>query len=374
MMTTVLERDALYYPNIRVPSENWLKSTLLCFPHVRRIVPGGYWPNDQKSIIPFGETEGIGGLPLLINEQPDGDASRIEQRLLAEKIQAKRMYFENHFSQESFRREHPSSPSNYRIYYLKIDEVLKQCLLELKLAWEDEPEWFSLHPRLGRAVMATIAIAVANDRGFDIVTNDNLVHRSVCTQRQADVFDELTETLSYEPAQVQQGMVDELSAVFMTTFFNVSKLSIRQIIELQRNKMDLRRFKDAILPIAQRIPDISDPIERQRRLKNSAAEINNEWKKYKRSLPRFAVEAIFDAREIKIPAAVSAFLAMSSLPIGVGEGIAVGLTSFVGLQVWQKYQKNIDSPYKYLSRIHRAGATLLVPTSVAATPQSRATR
>lgn len=363
-MATVLERDALYYPYIQVQSANWLKSTLLCFPHVRRIVPGGFFPNDKRSIRPFVETEGVGGLPLLINEYPDGEASSSEQARLARRIKANGDEFVRHFSQETTRRKYPASAGTYRIYYLKIDHRLRQCLLDLDLAWEDEPGWFSLHPRLGRAVMATIAIAVANERGFDIVTNDNSVHRSVCTQRQDHVFDELTGFLRHEPAQTSGELVDELASVFMTTFFDVSKLSIDQIVELQREGKDLRRFKEAILPIAQRIPDIPDLRERRRRLKESAAEINGEWKQYKKSLPRFAAEAIFDATEAKLPAAASTVLgAATFLPFGVVAGIAVGFTSYAGWRMWQKYQKNNDSPYQYLNRVHRAGATLLVPTS-----------
>jgi hypothetical protein len=34
-----LDRDALFYPHIHIDDVNWLKSTLFCFPTVRRIVP-----------------------------------------------------------------------------------------------------------------------------------------------------------------------------------------------------------------------------------------------------------------------------------------------------------------------------------------------
>ena len=166
--------------------------------------------------------------------------------------------------------------------------------------------------------MATIAIAVANDRGFDIVTNAYPVHRSMCTQRQADVFDELTGSLRCAPVTKSDESVDELASVFMTTFFDVSKLSVSQIVELQRDGKDLRRFKDAILPIAQRIPDIADLAERKRRLQESASEIISEWKKYKKSLPRFALEAIFTATEAKLPTGASAALgAVTYWPFGV---------------------------------------------------------
>jgi hypothetical protein len=37
-MIAALDRDSLYYPYIRIRDVNWLKATLLYFPHVRRIV------------------------------------------------------------------------------------------------------------------------------------------------------------------------------------------------------------------------------------------------------------------------------------------------------------------------------------------------
>jgi hypothetical protein len=46
--TTALDRDALYYPYIHIQDANWLKATLLCFPSVRRMVPGNYEPDDSR--------------------------------------------------------------------------------------------------------------------------------------------------------------------------------------------------------------------------------------------------------------------------------------------------------------------------------------
>jgi hypothetical protein len=141
--------------------------------------------------------------------------------------------------------------------------------------------------------------------------------------------------------------------------------TVGALVTLQQEGEDLRRFKEAIVPIARRIPDIPDLRERQRRLKEAAAEIKSEWKKYKKSPPRFAADAILDATEAKLPAAALTVLgtaASTFLPFGVVAGLAVGITSYAGLQMWQKFQKNIDSPYQYLNRVHRAGATLLVPT------------
>jgi hypothetical protein len=60
-----MERDALYYPNIYIHDVDWLKRTLLIFPHVARIVPGSFVPNDVREIWEFERVLGRGDQPLL---------------------------------------------------------------------------------------------------------------------------------------------------------------------------------------------------------------------------------------------------------------------------------------------------------------------
>ncbi len=41
---------ALYYPYIHFRDERWLKSTLLVFPKVLRMIPEGYDPKDSPEV------------------------------------------------------------------------------------------------------------------------------------------------------------------------------------------------------------------------------------------------------------------------------------------------------------------------------------
>lgn len=66
------DRDALYYPYIRIHSQNWLKATLLCFPRVRRILPENFTPFDVPEVKAFTDLR-LGPadpLPLLCGEIP----------------------------------------------------------------------------------------------------------------------------------------------------------------------------------------------------------------------------------------------------------------------------------------------------------------
>lgn len=46
----MIPKDGLYYPYINVRNVNWLKATLLCFPHLLRMVPQGYLRTDSPEM------------------------------------------------------------------------------------------------------------------------------------------------------------------------------------------------------------------------------------------------------------------------------------------------------------------------------------
>lgn len=101
---------------------------------------------------------------------------------------------------------------------------------------------------------------------------------------------------------------------------------------------------------------VGDAEERKRRLKDAAAEVIEQWEKYKKSLPKFAVEAIFDATEIKWPevaVANSSVLGSAALGLGVGSGFAIALVSYAGVKIWRKYKEHVSTPYSYLNRISK---------------------
>jgi hypothetical protein len=132
-------------------------------------------------------------------------------------------------------------------------------------------------------------------------------------------------------------------------------LSVEQIAALLADGNDLRRFKNALTPIAASIPMIKDPAEREKRLREAAAEVASEWKKYKKRLPMFALEALADTTELKWPEFASLALGQgTALAVGAGAGLSVALLSFAGVRVWRAYKKKASSPYSYLSKIANA--------------------
>jgi len=152
-------------------------------------------------------------------------------------------------------------------------------------------------------------------------------------------------------------MVDDLAEVIVATNFDVSRLSAKQIAELLADGKDLRRFKTALIPFAASIPAIGDTKEREQRLLAVTKEVIAEWEKYKKSLPKFAADAIFDSTEVKWPELANT-LFQTGMVWGVGGAVGFGIAvvSYAGLKIWRAYKEKSSSPYSYLSRISNVQA------------------
>lgn len=166
-------------------------------------------------------------------------------------------------------------------------------------------------------------------------------------------------------------MADELCQVVMLTAFDLSKLTAKKISALQKDGMDLRRFKNEILKISKAIPDIQDPVERNKRLTEAAHQVASEWARYRRSLPRFAIDALKSASSWKPPELLTSVLAgaTSSITLTAGAGLVIGLGVYAGLGIWREYKEQASSPYQYLTRIQEAGASI-APKPMAISRQS----
>jgi hypothetical protein len=86
--------------------------------------------------------------------------------------------------------------------------------------------------------------------------------------------------------------------------------------------------------------------------------------KYKKSLPRFALDALNEASEIKFPNIASGLLTVETmrlLGIGAGAGLAILLLTWRGMGVWRKFTQASSSPFHYLTKIQASGASLVFP-------------
>ena len=356
------EISALYYPCIEVHDVNWLKATLLVFGQVKRMVPprGEYQLRDSDEVREFCEIEGPRGR-LLTEATIDSGFVLSRQHLLCEKIKNLKDELQARYSQARTEEELGVDSECFQIHQSKMSFELTELLKELGLAWYARDQrtplkcWLALHPTLGEAAMSTLALAVAEDSGLDIVTSSHDVHTSMLRSTDDQVFENLVGI----PAPGKDEVVHELAQIVMkTAFFDFSKLGASDVRDLLNDGKDLRRFKDMLASSAARIPTIKNPQEREEYLGQVAVKVLREWEKYKGSLPKVAGRYLLDNTEQGSKLAEG--LRVGALAV-FGKAAGILLLIDKARVVWQAHQ---NSPFRLLNRVEASlanSASLYVP-------------
>jgi hypothetical protein len=377
----VLDRDALYYPYIHIRDENWLKATLLCFPQVRRMVPPTFSPQDKEHIQAYVDTKGARG-SLLAAEPTDSYPAFEAQRRLRDALERcdperLKKYQLSSWMQECQRPPNPRHPNCFIMHEGKLLDLLA-FLLPRQLAWPAKEEFYAhyngyaLHPDLGEAIMSLMAIGIAREKELDIVTSEPRIHRALTTFNDDAIISRLIGDSPERGVGASRAeIVDEVAQLVMVTGFDLTALTAAQIAELHKEGKSLRRFKETVGSVAKALPDIADPDERDRRFRDTANEVLEEWGKYQRSLPRFALDALLKAASWEPPAILTGLLAgaASTAVFASGAGLLVGVGVYAGYGAWEVYRSQRDGPYRYLSDVKRAVASVSGPPVISVAPR-----
>lgn len=146
----------LYYPHIEFQNEAWVKSSLLLWDHVYRIVPEGYSPNDSDEIKALVDEDLVRDIKLDDKDREDTFeeflklCDRIENRMPAGLI--------------------PSDED--RIHPGKIDNRLYPFLDLIGEHFIDEDNWLHLSKELARGYMFKLSQVVARIRNLNRGTDD----------------------------------------------------------------------------------------------------------------------------------------------------------------------------------------------------------
>jgi hypothetical protein len=390
------QQFALYYPYIRIQDPIWLKSTLLWFGQVRRIVPEQYTLIEPPEVKSFANTPHPGGAGALL------EIARIWEPPICEAKKRLHKQLEAHLPAllQKYSQKNTPKPlrNSFQIHRYKLLDgpdgmAFPDFLKKNKLAWQGPNadnafNWFFMHPKFGSAIMSALALAIARNEGLGIVTSSPEIHNTLVAERENDILNVLLDLPRDANAASADELSDDLAQLVFTTQFDLSSLTAIDIKTLIEEKKDLAQFRSRVSQIVSDIPAGIGLSERVRRLEMKKKEILNEWDEYRSVLPKFAKEALAETSieesvkklaehlpevvELAGPATVGK---LSASVIGGGPGFALGIVAAAGLKMW----RGKDSSLRFLSRIdtkiqknwkHRS-ASLILPqwSKIGATPK-----
>ena len=400
-----IDADALNYPYIRVRDVDWLKRTLLLFPTVVRMTPFQDAPADDPDVHPFTQTFGRHG-PLLRSAQISAPHVERAQRDLIRQLEVLRSTSADDLVERygcaSVRRsgagglasarptvwERRLTPGgSFQIHRYKMHQRLACYLEEHDLAWPahadpDGPNYLEMHPHLGEAVMATMAMACAENEGLRVVTEFPQLHgRLIGTPRDQILNACLGEGLLLPPDRAQTA-----AEILVYRRCDVSAMTAERIAALKSERDALAAFRVQLEHLVSTIPPvIEDSHQLEMRVNDTLNDMFRDWRadqanlsNYSRRLfgegvlqePGKLIEKLVEAAakpEASVTTTVGAASGVASAPLvgGLTMGIAAGAAAgfaialvFRGIRVWSETKAHeAASPYRYLTSLAQEGVT-----------------
>lgn len=374
------DTDALNYPHIHIRDVEWLKRTLLVFPHVVRMVPRGFTPSDKPEIQPFCHAIGRRG-PLLREARISVDFVQDAQTGLVEQIRTDIWRDQNNFVQKFGRPSAERFLKRISVHPGKLLGELDRFLRQEGLAWESErnPSYLDMHPDIAEAVMATLAFACAANEGLQVVTESPALHGATIGQPLTSIYRAYVSKLKPDKA-TEDGRGGEDAIQFLVyRRCDASKLTVERLLALNKEWQALADFRQALQDAAERIPrTIRDPAVREQYLNDVVSDVFRKWESDKANLSGYVREIFGEgmlsqsgrlleklAEKVFTPAIAGASTAViggltTGALIGATAGFAVGLVTYSG-DAWLKARRRErESPYRYLTMIERDGVSFAV--------------
>ncbi len=317
----IREMDALNYPYIRVRDVDWLKRTLLLFPHVRRMTPMQDAPQDAPEIRPFTETWGtrralLSPADLWSPHVHDAQLALIDElealfqgpdgQVLLRRFMARRPrpWDQGEASKAPTLWERRlSGGASFQIHRRKVHPDLTGFLQARRLAWTPEARdadgdgYLEMNPRLGEAIMATLALACAEDQGLRVVTEFPGLHGRLAGAPR----DAILEACARNPQKGRDKPREQIAEFLVYRRCDVDLLTAERIAALKNERDALVAFRVQLEELAAQLPAVMhNKAELQDRLNEGVNSIFRAWRQDQMNLSRYA-RALFGAGALEDP-------------------------------------------------------------------------
>lgn len=389
-------RGALYYPYIHIKNPNWLKANLLMFPFVERMVPMPQMDSDKEVIRQF--TKDVNNKEPLLRPAPIWSGRAVHaQKVLAEKLKrdSKQWKFLEKYGREATtKQKDKDNPYGFQIHAEKLSKELKEVLHGSGLAWipgSNEPydrwsEYVEVHPNIGQAVMATLAIACAETDGLDIVGDERsgALHRCLMEKKLDDVYEawlSLEEKHMTPPAPATGEELMEFILGLPSEKSSLEQLTPERLYALTEERGQINKLMVELRRRAAAIRAVDDFQVMEEAYKDAANDIMKNWQSDRNNFANFG-RTFFGQDSTKLATNFASSVADKTLTgiasgkitkaaiaatggwlgtlaaggvIGAGAGLLIGLLMHTGTTYKKQRQREENSPYRFLTTLEKAG-------------------
>lgn len=306
----------LYYPRIAIPSDAWLKSTLLLWDSVRRIMPQYAGVQDDAEI------ERFVGADLVQATSPFDYTHRAEE-IFFEKL---RMPDEAGRTLEDSLLRGVGSPDpevldqSERIHVEKVSGPLVHRLGDMGLVRRADGGWLQFDSRVGALYMTCLATAMASAMGAPLVTDESpylgWAHLFAVPPRGSN-----SDTLVACLAALNIEWPDSAALASVTTDC---------FIRFHEERSSERRaFRDELLRLVGDLSHVQDPHQLADALAARRREVQARLDDLKKAQQELGVQSFVGALSLGCPTLITAGLAAGMVgpsAAAVGGAIGVGLS------------------------------------------------
>jgi hypothetical protein len=382
---------ALYYPYIHFRDEQWLKSSLLYWPRIARLVPAKSGPRDSSLVRELCDSGLVidahaGSATALVSaefarfvEKYSGSLANsyaLDRQVIVSATTVGSRSFD--YEEAALQTQHVSSaaPLSHKaaqLDYVWIDEgamteTLVRRLEDLNLVerrlTRDGTPWLAMNRHLAAVYKCALADMVARKSDMQVITDQPREHVVVNGWTVEAIAHTLLRGDSAEPV-VNHNDVAETFAMFAikTVVPNLAGVGFREILDIRRRLepefIAFRRFVAGLSDALAEITAIEDPAVRTARLEILySGEIEPKIHRLERDIRSARLEPISALLSLKtlappaIVGAASAQLGLNPLATAAGTVAACLISSLSSMRTKVENERS-DSPAAYLLGLRR---------------------
>jgi hypothetical protein len=275
----------------------------------------------------------------------------------------------------------------FQLHRQKVLYDLMHFLLANDLAWKpryaDGIDYVEMHPRLGEAILATLAFGCAKSQGLSLVTEFPQIYGRTIHRTKEEIFKSCLDlSASKKAGQPSDSKAEGMVEFVVHQRCNVDKLTPEALLELNKDWEAVGAFRDQLEKLVADVPaSIDDPKALHERFGAKADRMFAQWREDNKNLSKRirdllsgdgdeAAKVLEKLIEKSIGAEAGSAAVGSGLTatilggnityhalLGAGAGLALAVVVRTGKNIIAARKKRKEDPLRYLTLMEKAGVS-----------------